>query len=171
MKYDFCSSVRFFSFFQNIFRTSVADPTNCFTIFFVRFGKNFNFFRHHKSRIKSKTKMSDNPSIFRRILIFFKEFLRTGKRHLVDVFLNFLARHPKTLIFNRKRFRLFINFHLDDRISIIHFRFTNNRQMFQFRRCIRRVGDQFTKKDLVIAVKKLFDQRENIFHRHINTSC
>ena len=115
--------------------------------------------------------MSDNSCIFRRILIFFKEFLRTGKRNLVDVLLNFLARHPKTLILDGQRFRLFINFHLDDRIAIIHFRFTDHGQMFQLRRCIRRVGDQFTKKDLVITVKKLLDQRKNILHRHINTSC
>ena len=71
MKDNLCPSVRFFRFLKCIFRTSVADPTNCFCIFFIRFSQDFHFFRHHKRRIKSKTKMSDYPRIFRRIFIFF----------------------------------------------------------------------------------------------------
>ncbi len=115
--------------------------------------------------------MSDNTSIFCRIFIFFKEFLSARKSHLIDILFNFLTRHPDSLVFDGQRFCILINLHLDDWVPVFNLRFTNCCQVFQLRCRIRRVRNQLTQKNLVVAVKKLFNQRKNILHRYINTSC
>ena len=171
MKDNLCPSFRFFCIFQRIFRASVTDPTYGFCIIFIRFSQDFHFFCHHKSRIKSETKMPDNAGIFSRILIFLQKLFCSRKRDLVDIFFNLFAGHPNSLIFDSQRFRIFINFHFDDWVAIFHLCFTYCGEVFQFGCRICRVRNQLTKKNLVVAVKKLFNQWKNILHRYINTSC
>ena len=129
MQYNFSSSIfLFLSFFQRIFRASVTFPTNCFCSFFVRFSINFYFISHHKCRVKTQSKVSDNASIG--IFIFFYKLFCSRECYLIDVFFNFISSHSNSLVNNSNFFFFLINFYFNHWITDITLNFAKRRKMF-----------------------------------------
>ncbi len=113
--------------------------------------------------------MSDNRC--RIILMFFQKLLCPRKSNLIDILLHFITRHTDTPVRNRQRTCLFVslhpNFHLPQLSGIL----TRRSQHFQFLRGIHRIRHNFTQENIMIGIKKFFDNRKQILCRNTNFTC
>ena len=112
-----------------------------------------HFIRHHKSRIKSQSKMPYNLIRIALVLIFLNKIRSAGKSDLIDILLHFLRSHPKAVIRHSERFLLRINHHVyPGTISVRQRIFPNHIQLLQFRHGITAIGDQLPVKDVVVLI-------------------
>ena len=139
---------------------AVAGPFHGFGIFSVAAGDDIHAVGHHEGGIKSQAKMSDNGrSVF---LVFLQEVVGTGKGYLVDVLVNFLGGHTDTVIAHGQCFCLRVN--ADTHLEFAHLALevALHGQGLELLGGIDGVADNLAEKNLMVAVKKLLDDRENV---------
>ena len=116
---DLGSWFGFASLLHIVLGTAVACPVYGHGAFFIGKGIDMNLIRHHERRIEAQAKMTDHLIVGRLVLILFKEFRRTRKCDLGNVFLDFVRRHSDTVIDEFKGFGFRIDQHADLRLIVL----------------------------------------------------
>ncbi len=112
--------------------------------------------------------MSDNCLSI--IFIFFNKIFCTRKGNLIDIFINFLSRHPYAPVRNRQCFFLFINADINFQLTQFAFELAHRSKRLQLLGSIYSIRHQFTQKNLVVTVQKFLNYGENIITGYPNTS-
>jgi len=94
------------------------------------------------------------------VLILFQEIISTGKSYLIDIFINFLSSQTDTPVGDSNG--IFTKRDMNGKIAQFPFKFADRSQCIQFLGSIDSVRNQFTKKNLMIAIQELFNDRENV---------
>ena len=123
-----------------------------------------NLMRYHERGIKAQSEMSDNLILIRLILVLVQEILSSGERNLVNIFLHLIRGHTDSVIdeLNGLLVRIHANLNL---ILIIlgQNRLSDQLQLLQLRDCVRTVGHQLAKENIMIRIQPLLYNRKYIF--------
>ena len=166
--HDVGAAFSLIALFHVIFRRAVAGPFHCLSTLLIRKGVNFHLFRHHKSRVETQAKMADNG-----ISIVFKlieKIFCTGKSDLIDIFFNFFGSHTNTVVAHGKRSGFGVELYGHLQVVGFALKFACISECFEFLRSIYSIRYDFTKKDFVVAIKKLFNDGENVAGGYPDTS-
>ena len=158
VQYDVGAALFFLALFHLEFRTAVATPVHCRSVF-PTLGLNFNLVGHHKCRVEPKSEMA--YQVLLHILILVKEVVGTTEGYLVDVLVNLLLRHTDTAVADNQFF--LVNLHLDGKVAQLTFELAARRQGFQLLRGIYSIGNQLAQKNLVIRIKEFLNDRKDVF--------
>ncbi len=110
-----------------------------------------HFISDHEGGIKSQTEMSDDLVSSRLVLVFLQECLRAGKSDIVDVFLDLISGHAKTVITDLDGLFRGVNDDIDPCLIIFRqFIITDYIQLFQLGDRVAAVGDQLSQKDIMV---------------------
>ena len=116
--------------------------------------------------------MTDHGRRIHLALVFFHEFLRAGKGHLVDVFFYIFGSHADAAVDDADLFLLLVHLHANRQVAHFAFELAQIGQVLQFVGGVHRVGDQLPQEDFVVAVEEFFDDGENILRGDIDfSSC
>ena len=104
--------------------------------------------------------MSDNGrSVF---FVFLQEVVGTGEGYLVDILVNFLGGHTDTVVAHGQCFCLGVNAYAHLEFAQLALEVALHGQGLELLCGINGVADYLAEKNLVVAVKKLLDDRENV---------
>ena len=141
-KCNLCTDSCFISFCHIVLCASVALPVYRSSPFFIGQCINMNILCHHKCRVKSKSKVTDNLIFISLIFIFLKEFCSTGESNLSNILFNFICSHTDTIINKLQSFFLRINDNFNLALEIIRKRILSHHfQLFQFCNSITAIGN------------------------------
>ena len=163
---DVCSAIFFFRLFQCVFGCAVAAPFHRNGSFFIRFGDDLHFLGNHERRIETKSEVADDGGCV--VLVFFNELFCAGEGDLIDIFVDLFGSHTDTAVGDFDR--IAIEADMYSQISQFSFELADRSQCFQLLCCINCVRYQFTKKNFVITIQKLFDDREDVLTRNTDVS-
>ena len=168
MQNNIGTTLRLDGVLHRIFRVAFARPVNSLRVLFVRERENLHFLGNHEGRIETETEMADDG--FCLVFVLVEELLCAGERDLVDELIHLFGRHSDTVVGDGKCLFLFINRNAYARITQVTLDFAYGRKGLEFGRCINCVGNQLTKKNLVVGIQKFLDDGENIVTRHSNVT-
>ena len=95
--------------------------------------------------------MSDDLVSCRLVLVFLQKCLRAGKSDIVDVFLDLISGHAKTVITDLDGLFRGVNDDIDPCLIIFRqFIITDYIQLFQLGDRVAAVGDQLSQKDIMV---------------------
>ncbi len=106
------------------------------------------------------------------VLVFVKKVVRTRKGYLVYIFVYLFGCHAyATVAYDECAFFL-VNNHPYRQVAKFSLEVALHGIRLQFLRCVNRIRDYLTQENLVVAVKKLFDDGEYVFGCYPNfTFC
>ena len=104
------------------------------------------------------------------ILVFIEELLGTREGNLIDVFVDIFGSHTDAAVAHGESSGFLIDCHTDIESAELTLKFAERRQCADFLSSIHCVRHQFTKENLVVAVKKFLDDRKYILGRYSNCS-
>ena len=142
-----------------IFRRTVATPFHRNRTFLARLRNDFYLLGNHERRVEAQTEVADDGS--RVVLILLNELLGAGESDLVDILVDFFGCHTDTTVGNGDC--LVVELNPDGQVAHLTFELADGSQCLQLLRRIDGIGNQLTKENLVVAVQKLLDNRENVF--------
>lgn len=102
------------------------------------------------------------------VFVLLHKFFGAREGYLCNVFFDFLAGHPDAAVADGERSFFAVNFYFDAGIAGFAFEFAEGGKGFQFLGCVNCVRNQFAQKNLMIGVKKLFDNGENVLRLYVN---
>ena len=143
-------------------RAAVAAPVHCRSVF-PAFGLDFNLVGHHKRRIEAQSKVA--YQVLLHVFILVQEVVGAAKGYLVDVLVDLLLGHSDAAVADYQLF--LVDFHLDGQVAQLALELAARRQGLQLLRGIYSIGNQFAKKNLVVRIEELFDDRENVLGLNI----
>ena len=94
----------------------------------------------------------------------------TGKSDLIDIFFNFFGSHTNTVVAHGKRSGFGVELYGHLQVVGFALKFACISECFEFLRSIYSIRYDFTKKDFVVAIKKLFNDGENVAGGYPDTS-
>ena len=150
IKHYICTSPCLFNFRHFKFRTAITTPFNSLGSIFVWKRSNNDFFRNHKSRVETKTKMPYNGISC--IFVFCKKFLCSGECYLVNVFINIISIHTNTMIRYSKSPCIFIDWYNHFQITKFSFIIAERWQSLDFLCSINSIWNKFSEKNLMITI-------------------
>ena len=151
-----------------VFRRTVASPKHSLSTFLIRKRMYFHLLRHHECRVETQTEVTDDG--IGAILIFGKEFFSTRESDLVDVFIYIFGIHAYTHITHGESACLFVDAYGNLQVAEFTFIFADRWERFELLSGIYGIWNQFTKKNFVVTVQKLFDNGENVVGSYPNSS-
>ena len=98
------------------------------------------------------------------------ELLRAREGDLVDVLVDLFGVHADAAVVHGEGLFLFVDFHLDGEVAQLPLELARGSQGFQFLRGVHGVADDFTQENLLVRIKELLDDRENVFCLYSNVT-
>ncbi len=160
MEHDVRSALGLDGIFHLELGVALAAPMHGFGVLFVTLREDLHLVGDHECGVEAQAEVSDDGGGV--VLVFVEELLRAGEGNLVDVFVHFLGSHTYTTVGDGERLLLFIYGDIHFGVAQVALEITDGRKRLEFLRCVNCIGNQLTKKDLVVAVKKLFDYGEDV---------
>ena len=142
---------------------ALARPVHRSCSFFIRKRINVHLICDHECRVESETEVSDHVVLSRLVLILLKELCRTGEGDLRDIFFYFLGCHSKSVVDKLHRLLFRIDDDLDLRlVALRELILSHHVQLFQLRDRIAPVGDQLTRKNIMVGIYPFLNDRKYI---------
>ena len=116
---DLCSYAFLAAFVHLVLCAAVADPVHRRRPIFIRKSINMHFVRYHERRVETEPEMTDHIVLCRLVLIFLKEFCRSGERDLCDILFYLFGCHTKPVIGEFQRLLFRVHLYLDRRFVVI----------------------------------------------------
>ncbi len=97
------------------------------------------------------------------VFVFVEKVVCAREGYLVYIFVDFFGSHTDTPVAHCESSRFFVEFHMHRQVAQFTLEIVFHGISLELLSCIYGIGHYFTEKNLVIAIKKLFDNGENIF--------
>ncbi len=166
MKHDVSAAVGFFALVNLERRRTVARPLHGLCALAVAERHDVHAVGHHKCRVEAQTKVADDGRSV--VLVFLQEVVCAREGYLVDVFVDLLRRHADAPVADGERLRLLVGRDAHGEVAELALEVALHRERFQLLRGVDCVAHNLAQENLVVAVKKLLDNRENVLGSYSN---
>ena len=119
---------------------------------------------NHKRGIEAKSEMTDNLVLIGFVLVLLHEILDAGECNLVNVLVNLILGHAKSVVCDLDGLVIWVHGHLDFVLQILRsFILSHEFQLLKLGNGIAAVADQLPVENVMVRVQPFLDYRENIF--------
>ena len=122
----------------------------------------FHVFGHHKGRVETQAKLTDDLIGIFGVFEFLHKFCCAGECNLIDVLFDLFGGHPETFVGDGDGLLFLVESHLHGDVSEFAGVLTKRSQSLDFLRSVYRVGDEFPKENLMVGIEEFLDNRENV---------
>ena len=166
MHHDVSSTVSLLAFLHLKLRRTVATPLHGLATLLIAERDYLYLFAHHERRIEAEAEVADDGiSVVLKLL---QKVGSTAERDLVDILVNLLGRHSDTAVAYGEGLLLWVEAYAHRQITQFAAILATFLQGFQLLRSIHCIGNNLAQENLMIAVKKLLDNRKDVFRSYAN---
>ena len=170
MQDDFGAAVSLVDLFEGEVGRTVAAPLNRLCVFLIRFGEDIHAVGNHEGGVESESEVADDISGVV-ALVLGEEVLRTGEGDLVDVAIDLLGGHADATVDDMDGLVVLVDFHVNGEVAQFAVGIARTNERLELLGGVHRVGNQFSKENLVIGVQELLDHGKDILCLYINFTC
>ena len=118
---------------------------------------------NHERRVEAQSEMTDNLVLIGLVLVLLHKILYAGECNLVNVLVNLVLGHAKSIVCDLDGLVIWIHGHLDFVLQILRsFILSHEFQLLKFGNGIAAVADQLPVENVMVRVQPFLDYRENI---------
>ena len=100
------------------------------------------------------------------VLVLLHEVVDAREGYLIDIAVNLVGSHTDTAVADGERTLVLIQVYMHGEVTHLALEITLGSQGLQLLGSVYRIGNHFTKEDLVIRIEELLDDREYVLCRY-----